>query len=458
MMKRYTGSGGGSSSPRAARSVGAALLFASLLLSTTGSLHGQEGNATPTFSKDVAPILQASCQQCHRAEGIAPMALETFVQVQPWAQVIRDRVERRVMPPWHVDRTIGIQEFANDIALSDEEIATIARWVEAGAPEGDPRDLPPPTSWPDPSKWGLEDTMGPPDLIVRSTPYTVAANGQDQWSFPDIPFDGLEETRYIRAAEFKPSYPAGVKVVHHGHASLRLEGERGGVALARYGIGKSWEILPEGVGIKVRPGEGSISWNLHYFPIGEEVKDDVVEIGVWFYPRGYVPEQETQGERQYFVDVSHKSGPRAGDILIPPHGHLVLEGTHVLPQAAVIESFRPHMHMRGVEMSMEAIYPDGRREVLSNVDRYNHNWQIAYQFAEHARPILPKGTVLLFHSRFDNTVNNPINPDPEQWVGFGGRGVDEMSHAWVGITYLDDTQYEKLMAEREARERANTND
>ena len=118
----------------------------------------------------------------------------------------------------------------------------------------------------------------------------------------------------------------------------------------------------------------------------------------------------------------------------------------------MLYSFRPHMHMRGSGMSVEAVYPDGRREILSHVDRYSHIWQITYIYADHVRPLLPKGTVLLFHAFFDNTADNPINADPDQWVGFGSRGVDEMSHAWLGMMYLENAEYEALVAEREARE------
>ena len=117
---------------------------------------------------------------------------------------------------------------------------------------------------------------------------------------------------------------------------------------------------------------------------------------------------------------------------------------------ALIQSFRPHMHMRGTAMSMEALYPDGRRELLSSVNRYDHNWQISYVYDDDAQPLLPRGTVLLLRSKFDNTAANRINPDPDQWVVFGARGVDEMSHAWIGITYLDDSDYDELAADRAA--------
>lgn len=425
------------------------------LAALAASAEAQAQETAPTFSRDLAPILQASCQECHRPEGIGPMSLLTYEEARPWTALIRDRVESRVMPPWHIDRTVGIQDFANDISLSDEDIEMILAWVDAGAPEGDPADLPPPVSWPDPTKWSLEDEMGPPDLIVGSTPYTVAANGQDQWWHSEIPFEGFEQERWIRAAEFKPAFPLGKKVVHHGHATLSQEALDGGqgtnVALARYGVGKSSEIFPENTGVQIAPGPGQVRFNLHYFPIGEEVVDDVVEVGLWFYPEAEAPELASIGEQRFLIDGTSATGQRARDLIIPPHGSLTLEGAHVLDRPTVIHSFRPHMHMRGTGMTLEAVYPDGRRELLSHVDKYDHNWQISYQYADHAKPVLPAGTVLLLHSLYDNTAKNPINPDPDQWVGFGARGVDEMSHAWIGITYIDQDEYERLIAAHETQ-------
>ena len=158
----------------------------------------------------------------------------------------------------------------------------------------------------------------------------------------------------------------------------------------------------------------------------------------------------TAGERQFYVDGTHRERPRASDVLIPPHGHLVLEDQYVMKRPVLIQSFRPHMHMRGTEMSMTALYPDGRRELLSSVNRYDHNWQIAYVYDDDAQPLLPRGTVLMLRAKWDNTAANRINPDPDQWVVFGARGVDEMSHAWIGVTYLDDAEYEELAAARAA--------
>lgn len=401
----------------------------------------------PTFSRDIAPILQQKCQTCHNPEGIGPMPLLDYEQVKPFAALIKDRTAKRIMPPWHNDPNTGIQRFKNDASLSEAQIATIGNWVDSGAPEGDPADLPPPLQLLPGGAWHLAEKLGPPDLIIKSTPFDVIANGQDQWWTPNVSFEGLDEERWLRAAEFKPSYPLGKKVVHHGHAVLIPEGgERRQVALARYGVGKSWEMYPEGTGMRV-PAKGTIAWNLHYFPVGAEGEDDVVEVGLWFYPEGQQPELETAGESMFRVDGLNGMA-RGQDILIPPHGYQVITGTHVLQSPAVIHSYRPHMHMRGKVMTMEAIFPDGRKEVLSQVNKYNHNWQISYLYADDVKPLLPSGTVLQFTTVFDNTANNPINPDPNQWVVFGRRGVDEMSHAWVGITYLNEEQYAQAVLER----------
>jgi len=418
------------------------------LLATLAAATGLDAQEV-TFARDVAPIFFENCVECHRANSFAPMSLLDYQTARRYAARIRSRVEQRLMPPWHVDQTVGIQDFENDAALSEEEIETIVRWVDAGAPEGDVADMPPMPKLPKGDAWELEDAFGrPPDLVVRSTPYDVVANGQDQWWGPLVPFEGLPEERWIKAYEFKPAFPLGINVVHHGHATLRSPS--GPVAFAHYGVGKRWETFPDGIGMVWPEGQGEVEWNLHYFPIGTPVPQDIVEVGLWFYPEGEEPEVETRGE--VLLRVDRMGGmPRGGDILIPPGGQQVLQGVHVLDEPTLINSFRPHMHMRGKEMSMEAIYPDGRREVLSKVSNYKHIWQISYQFAPDAKPLLPKGSVLLFTSVFDNSAANPLNPDPEQWVVFGRRGVDEMSHAWVGITELEQEDFDRMVAERQAK-------
>jgi mono/diheme cytochrome c family protein len=410
-----------------------------------------------TFARDVAPLLYQNCVECHRPGSFAPMSLMTYDDARRYGRMIRTRVSLRQMPPWHVDQTVGVQQFANDVSLSDEEIQTIVSWVDQGMARGDDRDMPVAPTFGDGRAWQAEGIIGrPPDVIIQSSPYTVPARGQDQWWNPLVKWEPLGEERWMMAYEFKPAYPNGLEVVHHGHASLSFPtdtGMRGGVGIAHYGVGKGYEVFPDGVGMRIPAGEGQVDWNIHYSSISVEhdVPNDVVDIGLWFYPRGETPELATEGEVLFRVD-GHNSYDRpmnrANDILIPPNGYQVIQGAHVLEEPALIGSFRPHMHTRGKEMSMEAILPDGRRMMLGKVDDYKHIWQLGYEFEEDAKPLLPKGTVLLFSAVFDNTADNPLNPDPNQWVVFGRRGPDEMVHMWVNITYLSPEQFDEIAARR----------
>ena len=410
-----------------------------LLLGTPNAGVAQGPSASLTFSEDIAPILFENCVGCHHPNGIGPMPLLSYDDVRPYASRIQRKVAAREMPPWHLDKTIGIQEYKNDISLSDFEIGQIVSWVDAGAPEGDPANLPMLPDLPDGSTWQLEELLGPPDFVMESPTLTVEANGQDRWMVQSTPFEGvIDQPRYVRATELKGAYPLGVRVLHHGHVTL------GSRPLGRQGIGKSGDVFPENTGMLIEPS-GNLRWNLHYFPIDEEVPNAQAMTAVWLYPEGYVPEYTTNGEA--IIQAADVSG-WGSDIAIPPHSVKVRQGTHVLNRPALISSFRPHMHMRGREQSVQAIYPDGRREVLGRVDKYNHFWQIAYHYEDDVAPLLPRGTVLLITTIWDNTADNPINPDPRQWVVFGQRGVDEMSHTWMGITYLTDEQFEKLSAER----------
>jgi hypothetical protein len=401
-------------------------------------------NDAPTFARDVAPILQRSCQACHRPGSIGPMSLLTYEEVRPWAQLIKERVAARMMPPWHLDPGVGVQHFKNDISLSDAEIGTIVEWADAGAPLGNAAELPAPVEWPDQRIWQLEADLGEPDLVIKSKPYTVRPNGQDQWWTPVVE-TGLQENRYIRAIELKPSYPLGNRVTHHVVLYTQV-GERRGL-LTEWAMGKIGEVMPTGTGRLLEAGS-KIEWDVHYYPVGEEVVDDQVELAFWFHPAGYEPDYENQ--LQLFRADPTGGLPRGAYMDIPPHQIRMIQGVHVMRTPVRIESFQAHMHLRGREMTLEAIYPDGRRELISHVDRFQHNWQISYKYAEDAMPLLPAGSVLVVTALHDNTAGNPNNPDPNQWVGFGRRTVDEMAHAWIGITYLDEEGFQQLTAERAA--------
>jgi hypothetical protein len=201
---------------------------ATVIASAAMSVVGQAADPTAhavTFTKDVAPIFQNKCQQCHQPNSIAPMSLITYEDARPWARSIKQRVITRQMPPWHIDMSVGIHEFKNDMSLNDAQIDTIVRWVDAGAPEGDPKDMPPPKPLVTDNEWqGVRDGFGPPDLVIRSSEYTMPAQHQDVWYRPmsDIP---LTEPRWARMVEIRPTNLQGRRIVHHSIAYLVLNND-----------------------------------------------------------------------------------------------------------------------------------------------------------------------------------------------------------------------------------------
>jgi mono/diheme cytochrome c family protein len=393
-----------------------------------------------TFARDVMPILQQNCQVCHQPGAIGPMSLMTYEEVRPWARVIKLRVEEREMPPYHYDTDVGIQELKHDGRLSEEEIRTISRWVDSGAPLGNLADMPPPVKWPDPSQYRLLPSLGEPDLVIRSEPYTVPASGQDLWWRPTVP-TGLTSDRCIRAIEVKPSV-AGRAVTHHANSSFRVLDENGEMReagrLTEYALGKLGEIIPEGT-CRTAPANSYVTWDIHYYPSGEEVVDDVVEIGLWLHPENY-DAQYRQTLTLYYLQ---------GDIDLPPHGTAMTQGFHSFDHPVRIDSFQPHGHLRLKAKSLEIFYPEtGRREMVSMISNWNPGWHISHMYEEHVAPLMPAGAVMILTAWYDNTADNPHNPDPDQWVGLGNRTTDEMSHAWIAVTHLDEEGYHRLLAER----------
>ena len=402
--------------------------------------------ADPVFTKDVAPILQNKCQGCHRAGEMAPMPLVTYDETRPWARAIKQRVVTRQMPPWHLDKTVGVQHYSNDFSLSDAEIDTIARWVDAGAPQGDAKDMPPPKVWPKTGGWQLAAQFGQPDMVIKSEAYTMPASGQDVW-FKPLTTIPLTEPRWVRAVEIRPATPAGRKITHHALAYLQQE-EPGslipGLAtqglLMEWAVNKNYDIYRENTGKLLLPGS-RIWWEMHYHAVGEEIRDHV-ELAVYLYPKGQEPKYRTS-----LTAFSGTPGTAGSGMLdIPPNSLAQTEGARVLQQPARLENFQPHMHLRGKSMALEAIYPDGTKRVLASVDKFNFNWMTNYIFADDAAPVVPKGTTIRVVAVHDNTVNNRNNPDPNQWVGWGDRTVDEMAHAWVNLTNITEEDYQDWLA------------
>lgn len=428
---------------------------------TSANVAATQGQVT--FAKDVAPILQQKCQECHQPNSIAPMSLITYQEVRPWARYIKERVASRQMPPWHIDRSVGVQKFKNDMSLTDQQVNTIVAWVDGGALQGDLKDLPPAKPLVTDNEWqGVRDGFGPPDLVIKSSEYTMAAQHQDVWYRPmsDIP---ITEPRWAKMVEIRPTNLKGRRIIHHSIAYLVLNNDpdavnkgtangpiRDGVddlvnrrpQLMEWAIGKGYDLFRPGTGKLILPGE-KISWDQHIHAVGEEITAGS-EIGIWFYKKGEEPQK-----RSYLTAFTGLRGDRLLDI--PPNSLAQTEGFTVLKENTLIENFQPHFHLRGKSMQVEAILPDGSSQIISYVGNFNFNWMTNYIYDDDAAPVFPKGTVIHVTAWHDNTRANKNNPDPEQWVGYGDRTVDEMAHAWMNVVYLTDDEYKALVAERKAK-------
>ncbi len=447
-----------------------------------------QANETATFTKDVLPIFQRSCQTCHRPGTAAPMSLLTYEDARPWARAIKDRVVQRQMPPWHLDRGIG--EYLDDPSLSDDEIATVAAWADAGAPRGNLEDAPPPLELGPLDAW----SFGEPDLVVSMEQgFSVPAEGADFYP-SEIVDSGLTEDRYMKWVQVLTTASC---CVHHEHVYAFVEGEETGddntgtVHVTEYVMGNNGDFFPDGVGKLLKAGS-KFRFAPHYHPWGEEVHD-ISRVGIKFYPKGVVPELEVTSHRirtgvgndwmlnrEKVEDLLLRRGhdlPLEGDtplapfldedavnslaqLSIPPNTVARSERYLRLEQPAIVINFQPHMHFRGKRMLLEAIHIDGRREVLTDVPNYEQVWQLTYAYKE--PHLFPAGTILHSIAWHDNTAANKHNPDPTSWVGWGGRTMDDMGNAWTDIAFMTEEQYQRRLADQierqEQKGRAATND
>ena len=369
--------------------------------------------ATPTFTRDVAPILNAKCVACHRPGEVAPMALLTYQDARPYARSIKEKVAARQMPPWFADKSAGA--FANDPSLTDAEIATIAGWVDAGAPQGDPKDLPRPPQFTE--GWQL----GEPDQIIELPEVQIPATGADYFPTPNLTLD-LKEDRWIRAIEIRPS---NRQVTHHSvifSASIDMMRQTGTIdVLGVWAVGTAATVYPDGSGRWIRKGQ-TLRTNLHYHPNGTP-QIDRTRIGLYF-GKGELKKEVAAG--------------LAGNLFftIPPNAaNHELRAVYVADQDINIVSFFPHMHLRGRDMTMTASYPDGRKETLLNVPAYDFNWQLFY-YPKHT-VALPRGTRLDLVAHYDNSPANRHNPDSTKPVRFGEASTAEMMFGMFEFTAAD---------------------
>jgi hypothetical protein len=383
----------------------------------------------PTFYKDVLPILQNRCQQCHRAGEAAPMALMTYEQVRPWAKAIREAVLKRLMPPWFADPAIG--KFANDHSLKAEELETLVSWVDQGAKAGNPQEAPPQRQFVE--GWNI----GQPDVVFEMPrEHPVPASGTIEYTYFVLP-TGFQEDKWVRMAEVRPG---NRQVVHHVIAFIREPGskwlkeakygepyipppgtgDRGqGENLVGYAPGMPPRILRENEAILIKAGS-DIVFQMHYTANGKATTDKT-RIGLVFAKQ---PPQQR-------VTTLAASNMR---FVIPPGvDNYKVSGRLQLQADATLRFLMPHMHLRGKAFAFRAIYPDGRVEELLRVPRYDFNWQLAYELAE-PKP-LPKGTIIEADGYFDNSPNNPNNPDPKAEVRFGEQSWEEMMFGFFEVAF-----------------------
>jgi hypothetical protein len=416
------------------------LTAALIALAPSRPVAGQAQSA-PTFTKDVAPILQRSCQTCHRPSSVAPMSLITYEEVRPWARSIKQRTglggKMGTMPPWFIDKTVGIQDYKDDFSLSEKEIATLAAWVDGGAQRGNPADMPSPRTFTGPNEWAI----GQPDLIVGSEPVTMKANAPDWWgALPPKP-TGLTEDRYVSAVEIKEVSNArggtgGKFIFHHAiHALIDEKGAGAGTIGSPHEVGRNAEILEPEAAYKLKAGSQLLWPSVHMHANAEDTTAHL-EVAYKFHPAGYEPKRRMSTLTFGNGEIDLKPMKAGQEI----HFYTTLQ------EHTMLTTFEPHMHASGVRMCMEAIW-GGRTETLACAG-YDHNWVRVYKFADDAAPLLPKGTLLHLIGYFDTTPANRNVIDPRNWQGLGHRSIDNMALTIMPVITLNDKDFAEEIAKR----------
>ena len=383
---------------------------------TSATDHKTAPVVSPTFSKDVAPIFNHHCVSCHRPGEIAPMSLQSFREIRPWAKAIREKVAKREMPPWHADPHFG--EWSNDRRLSPKDLETIIAWIDGGTREGDPKDLPPTPKFA--SGWQI----GEPDIIFNMPEeFTVPAAGTVPYKYFTVPTNFTED-RYITAMEARAG---NLPVVHHiviyvrdprAKPQQRKQPDLGEGLLGALSPGMTPFIAQPGSANLIKAGSNLI-FQMHYTPNGKETKDRSL-LGLKF---SKVPVDKV-------ITTTAAWEPRF-EIPAGAENHEV-KASRVIEEDADIISFMPHMHLRGKDYIYRAVYPDGRTEVLLSVPTYDFGWQVYYYPKKPIR--VPKGTRIETIGHYDNSARNLKNPDPSKAVRFGEQTWDEMMNGFFDYT------------------------
>ena len=378
-----------------------------LLVALSASPAGAQQQA-PTFTKDIAPIFQKNCMQCHQPGSIGPMSLTTYQEARPWARAIKTKVVAGEMPPYRYDREIGIQDLKEDLRLSLDEIETISRWVDSGAPQGNPADMPPPIKFRNPDEWAFADEFGAArshhqDEAVHAARPAARTCGGGRSCRRASPKD-----RCIKAVSVKPS-AKGRAAAHHANSELMTRDEKTGEymeteRLSEYALGKAGEIVPPD-SCRVLPANSMVRWDVHYYPTGEElVENDVIEMGVWLYPKGH------QGKHKQDLKL-YSLLMKGGDLEIAPNGKIMTQGFHSFKTPVRIDSFQPHGHFRLVGKTLEIFYPEtGKLEMISSVSNWTNSWHTSHIYADDAAPLVPEGRSARDHRLLRQHRGQPLEP------------------------------------------------
>jgi hypothetical protein len=439
-------------SNRQPRLLGLCTVFAAAV--ATVVMHAQppaRSAANITFTKDIAPILQHSCQECHHVDGVAPMPLVTYEDVRPWAKAIKTRTalrsQRGAMPPFFVEKNIGIQKFKHDPSLTEEQINTIALWADNGAARGSAADMPKALDFDDSDKW----TIGEPDLILKSKDVIVPASGPDWWGDVGLINTGLTEDRYASAVEVREindvprggttSTVGGRYVFHHMTYTSVKQGERGtGDELASswpiHEVGRNADIFPAEAG-RLLQANSALSLDAgHIHSNGRETKAHL-EFAFKLFPKGYKPAYRRSSLRLgNGIDIDVK----------PNQANQELHAYATLTEHTKIIAFEPHLHAPGVRMCLEAIW--GHNIQTLDCVGYDHNWVKQYVYDDDAAPLLPKGTIVHLIGFLDTTPANKNPADPRNWAGGGRRSIANM---FIDLGYsvsLTEEQFQAEMAKR----------
>jgi hypothetical protein len=400
--------------------------------------------AAPTFYKDVLPILQANCQNCHRPGEVAPMSLLTYEQTRPFARAIKNAIQAKKMPPWFADPAFG--HFANERRLGSRDVETINAWVDGGAPAGRESDAPPPLTFE--NGWNIK-----PDVIVEMPKaFELPARGTINYKYVVVETN-FKEDMWVVAAEMRPGDPA---VLHHGKVWVRPPGSRwmekavpgeayeretqravmgdnaieeGNDILGKFNPGLGPQRFDQEGAAKFIPKGSDLVFELHYTTSGKPTAD-ISKVG-------FVLAKEPPKKRYYF-----HAGPTALNLAIPPgdrNAEVVSEIT--FGEDAKLTYAQPHMHLRGKDFELRVVTPDQQSQTVLK-GTWNFDWQMGYQYAE-AIP-LPKGTKLQFITHFDNSAANRFNPDAAQRVLWGPQNWDEMSNCFIGVLFSRDTKPENV--------------